>query len=49
MTKCIPQFDVAGQHRLNALLPLVNTLDTVDREDPQVVDPLLEQLVELGH
>jgi hypothetical protein len=31
----------------DALLPLIDALDAVNGEDPQVVDPLLEHLVEL--
>ena len=43
------QLDVSGQGGLYALLPLVDALDAVDGEDPEVVDPLLEEFVQLGH
>ena len=43
------QLDIPGQEGLNALLPLVDALDAVHRKDSQVIDPLLEQLVQLSH
>ena len=43
------QLEISGQGGLDALLPLVDALDAVDGEDPEVVDPLLKQFIQLGH
>jgi len=45
----ILQLDIPRKRRLDTLLPLIDTLDTVDSEYPEMVDPLLKEFVQLGH
>ena len=45
----ILQLSIPGQKRLNTLLPLINTLNTMHSQYPQMIDPLLKHLVQLIH